>query len=468
MIRNSYRNIPYRKKQTQYLMSVFIVCLSFSLVFLFYDDGPPKPPFPDSFSSIDCRYVNFRKYNDRSGQFDFYFDIQPSIEYPPEYLPYFIKIQFFIDGAMANFTAKQFQNITQTDNLLKVSFNTPLTGPADYCLRCLNRLIMSGKVEMKPPVVLPNDRSYSYHIPNSSIAMSDVCIEYEKFLYFNDFPAYLNELYFDNKTFRFEFLQYPFSAYVKMKNVTVHDNVSFLISPFHKIPWKQLFFNVNPIAYELNKRLFAFPDKLQFVFRDDPDMAAAPILSLFSSRNLTKIEDIHCFSNLVITETDSDIPININAKLNYQVVKDFSFTRMRFERNKTVKNRILVQDKYYDPIISRLDIKDCEIISFSPDMDLINASILVSSSNVLIGDHISVLCHLLWMNDDSFVIDLTSPKYSCNRWIDIFSKNSPTKVFSLNNLTTCECPSFQCYPEESEIQFGIDFDKVIQIIKENL
>ena len=168
--------------------------------------------------------------------------------------------------------------------------------------------------------------------------MSDVCIEYEKFLYFNDFPAYLNELYFDNKTFRFEFLQYPFSAYVKMKNVTVHDNVSFLISPFHKIPWKQLFFNVNPIAYELNKRLFAFPDKIQFVFRDDPDMAAAPILSLFSSRNLTKIEDIHCFSNLVITETDSDIPININAKLNYQVVKDFSFTRMRFERNKTVKN----------------------------------------------------------------------------------------------------------------------------------
>ena len=468
MIRNSYKNIPYQKNANQFLFGIFAVCVVFSLAFLFYDDGPPKPPFPDRFSSIDCVGVKFRQLIDRNGQVDLYFNIQPSIEYPPEYLPYFIKAQFLIDEASIIYTAREFQNITQTDNLIKISINTPITGPAKYVFKCLNKYLYSNITSLKPPSILPDDRSYSSHLENSSLSMFDVCLEYEKFLYFTDFPASLNAIEFDNKPFRFEFLQYPFSAYLKQKNVTRKEEVSFLISQFHKKPWKQLFFNVNPISFELNKRLFAYPDKAQFVFREEPDISAEPILSLFSSRNSTKIEDIHCFSELVMTETDSDVNISQDATLLYQITKDFSFTRSRFERKPTISRRILVQDKYYDPLISRLDIKDCEIISFSPDMDLINSSLLVSSAKILIGDHISVLCHLLWMNADSIVIDITSHKYSCNRWIDIFSKNSPAKIFSINNMTTCACPTFQCYPEESEIQFGVDFDKVIQIIKENL
>ena len=472
MIVNSYRNLPFSPTATKYLIFILSSCITFALVLLFFDEGPPKPPFSPTFTSFDCRPVEFRKLNDRNGQVDVYFDYMPFIEYPEEYLPYFIKLSFYIDGALINYTAKEFKNITKTGNVLKVSVDMPYTGHARYAFYCLNMQKYVNSTQFNPPKIFNSELSYSSHTPNYSLSMNKVCLEYDKFLYFTENQnARKDTLAFDNQAFRFEFLRWTFSPYLKLKNVTETKELSLMISHFQKEPWKQLFYNVNPIAVEVNQRLSFYPNRVQFLFRNEVDNSSKPILALFSNRNLSVVDKIHCFSELIMTDTFSNRTINNSTppySFDFFVNKDFSFTRCRFERSKAIKNRIIIQDNYYQMIKSKLDDNEYEILSLSPDLDLINASKLVSSCRFLIGDHISVLCHLLWMNSDTFVIDMTSHKYSCNRWIDNFAKNSQTKVISLFNTTNCQCHNFECYPEQREFQYGIDFDRIREIIKENI
>ena len=472
--KNYYKLLPEQKKSTRYYV-VIIFCFALSIVLLLFDKGAPCPPFDESFQSIDCDSIYFYQYIDRNGQLDFAFNTTDTIEYIPEYLPYFINIEISTEGASFKYSGKQLKNISYNDDLIYVSLDHSFSGFSNIHFNCLRQKLMDINTLIAPIEIYEPDHSFADSIHTEALSLHNVCLEYEKFLYFTSIMGDMSSVPFDQEPFRFEFLQWPLSAYLDHKSVNMTQGISYMLSEYEQIAWKQLLFNINPLLNDIKKRLKNKVNSSHFIFRHDPDLVSIPILNKikeklskkkpFQTSNIQKLEPIQCFDELVMTKTHSMSNVKNDETMKQALELDFSLTKKIFKEGAMKNDLILIPPKYIETF--RFHMPHFEFVPFEPNKSFLELANLASQAHIMIGDHISSLIFSLFMSEKSTVIDITPTSFSCNRWIDNFPTSA--KVISLFNDSTCSCQQFSCYLESNDlIDNTIDYNELQGIIRNNL
>ena len=475
--KNFYKLLPQTKKTKAYKIFVSI-CFLVAIYLFISDKGAPCPPFENSsFETIDCNSLSFNKINDRKGQIDFIFNAEQTLEYIPEYLPFFIQIKLKTEDANFTYSGKLLKNITydETEKLLSASVMHSFSGLSNIKFTCLNKEIGSIGVNLKPIQIYEKDHSFADALHTESLLLHNVCLEYEKFLYFTSIKGDMPSVPFDSDAFRFEFLQWPLSAYLNHKNVNLTKGTSFMLSNYHKEAWKQLLFNINPLLNDIQKQAInKNSTEMHFIFRKEIDKKALPILRKLEKRleikstdrdNIQALDPIQCFDDLIMTKTKSNVQLSDNKIVNESLHFNFSLTKKLFRKGKMENKLIVVPTKYLD--IFKNNMKDFNFIGFNEHQSFSELVDLASKANILIGDHLSTLLFSLFLNEKATLIDITPSSFSCNRWIDSYPTDA--KVISIFNDSSCACDSFSCYLAENKlIDNTIDYNELSQIIRNNL
>lgn len=445
MIENHYQSIRKQGPGIKYWIYI-LTCIAIAVLLYFFDKGAPLPPFDNNFQSIDCTSVKYKDSVDRNGQIDFQFYTDESVEFPPEYLPYFMTVDIKTEKTEFKYSGDQIENMTRDSSTMQFSVQHTFSGRSQFWIKCLEKNIALVQKNLSTIEIKTDDYSYSNELYPHAQTMCDACLEYEKFLYFTQIMGNLDAINFNKKPFRFEFLKWPLSAYLNHKNVVRTNGTSYMIAPFHKELWKRILFNINPIAYEMGNRSLAnFMQETLFIFRDDPDPFATKSLSHFSSKPPMKLDPIQCFKELVMTHTNNWAGVHDKEEMDYALSIDFDFLRMRFPRKKTVPGYIAAPSKYAQTLKTMLP--NSAIYTIRDDIDAVVAAEQVSKAKVLVGDHISSLINIVWMNKGSTVVDLSSESYSCNPWIKNLAQRLGINYYRAHESDKCECNDWSCYPE---------------------
>jgi hypothetical protein len=99
-------------------------------------------------------------------------------------------------------------------------------------------------------------------------------------------------------------------------------------------------------------------------------------------------------------------------------------------------------------------------------MELTKTADVVTSSVILIGNHLTNLVNMVWLIPNSLaVIDLSPQHLSCNRWAErLAAQNNLTYFEVIPHLETCPCATFECYPQG----IGDNQDVDVEALKEKI
>ena len=450
---------PYNLK---YFFIVYFSIIFYIIINLF-NKGPPLPPFSKDFTSIDCHSLKFNKLIDYNGKLEFSFFALPSIEYPPEYLVYFLTVEIISENASFNYTGDFITFPQRDENYLNFTLFHSFAGNSLISVKCLNNIITNFNTKLNNIEIVEESYSSSDFSNYNNVKFHNVCLEYEKFLYFTQIMGNRPSVPFDNDQLRFEFLKWPLSAYLDHKKVNLTHEISYLIAPFYEEHWKNILFNLLPLTLSIEEQKGSFYNNSLFIFRKEPNINSFKTLSYFSQHKPIKLHDIMCFSTLLLTKTKSNIQMNNNLIEN-SLNLNMNFLRNQIKRNFTIKKRIVIDENLFDELDEKIKNK-FELIPIKQSLDLIDIIQLVSSAEILIGNHINNLIHLIWLNENSIIIDATPKDYSCNNWINNLSKKFNLNLIKLFNNTNCNCNNFNCLPSLiNEIDINLIYEKILEII----
>ena len=454
------------KKKAGFFSKVFTLVSIFLVIILSYTDkGPPLPPFRQDFESFDCHLIEFERFRDRNGQLDFFFRTAPSVEYPPEYLPHFINISIETGPVSISYSGDQIENVTRTSHEISFSIDHTFAGESRITASCLHGKAKTLEGTLGDIVIHKPQYSTSDSPGYDHAKFHDVCLEFEKFLYFVTVVGKRPPVDFDDGTLRFEMLKWPLENYLRHKKVEMMKMTCFLVAPINKTPWKCILLTLIPLALSV-KRNENNPNNVLFIFRKQVPSNAADVIGFLSKNVPVKLDDIMCFPTLLMTNTYENFDPAFN-RINEMLDMDLRPLRENIERSKTVPRTIVIAENLY-PLLEN-DLKNLSDVSLAKlkENDNLKAAIrMVSSANIFIGDHISYLMHAIWLNSNSStVIDLTKKEYICNHWLKKLSKKIGINYVSFENEDDkCECKDFRCYPF-SPVQPEIDKEKVIKEVK---
>ncbi|KAH0785476.1 hypothetical protein GPJ56_010611 [Histomonas meleagridis] len=432
------------------------------------DKGPLLPPFPSKLDSIDCHSLNLTNIEDRGGEIDFVFEAQQSIEYPPEYLPHFISIKVETDPVVMRYSGDQIKNVARDDHRISFTVEHTFAGQSKITTQCLHNKQQSITKDLKDVVLKKPEYSTSDHPGTDHAKFHDVCLEYEKFLYFIPIYGDRPSVPFDNDNFRFEMLRWPIlNGYLDHKKVKHTMKTCFLVAPFPTEAWKTVLVSLIPLTKSV-VRNEPNPDKVLIVFRKTIPDNANQVLKFLSPNAPVKLDDIMCFETLLMTSTYSD-RVNSNQiqdALN-GFIDDVPLLRQKIGLDQTKKKKIIITDTLYPAIYDPIKQKfaDCEIVELSQSGNIQEIIHQTSESQILIGDHISSLIHMAWLGSaKSAVIDVSHADYACNPW---FKNVADSLNISYYRTQKCNnaCNDFSCYPSTDK-KYNIDIEKIIKIISE--
>ena len=200
------------------LTALFI--LFTSLIAYTLDSGPILPPFPKDFDSIDCNSVQLKQVIDSKGMLYFIFTANPSVEYPPEYLPNFITMSVRTGPCFMRYGGEQIQKIYRNETTINITIYHTFAGRSVVSAKCLNHELQSFNINISDVSAQNKKKEYSTSdiTEYDHAKFRDVCLEYEKFLYF--IPVYGDRpsVPFDNDNSRFEMLKWPYlNPYMEFK-----------------------------------------------------------------------------------------------------------------------------------------------------------------------------------------------------------------------------------------------------------
>ncbi|EAY14507.1 hypothetical protein TVAG_388370 [Trichomonas vaginalis G3] len=461
MLDNRIRNHKKKVLHSKHYSLILVSSIILAATIYYLDGGPLNPPFPKDFQSIDCKSVKFRSLIDREGYLDFIFKSDDTIEYPAEYLPYFVNANIRTKISKIDYEPKYVENISRSSDTFQFSIDHTQNGPSTVQIRCLNTPLIDVKRDFK--FIRNHSTKYSYanFFGKSGIELNHVCLEYQKFLYFTKVMSPIIWIPFDQTSFKFEYLNWPLQPYLDHKNVTEDQGVSYMVSPLSGEPWKQLLFYILPISRDFKARV-DYSTNPQFIFKDEVDERAAPLLKYFSTKPPMKLVDIQCFDQLIMTETFSSMSVHNQSMMDYINTLDINYVTKRIGSKPMDKGKFLIQSNLLPKVKdSKSNLKP--IYSNEQINKLIDE---ISSANVLIADHISILVFSVFMGPQSVVIDLTDLNHACNKWFDTYYSHSRAKIIKVYNSTECLSPNFSDYPETSESDQDIDGKLLDSIIKD--
>ena len=469
---------PAKKKNRIPLKSFYFTTFSIiisSLIYIFHR-GPPLPPFQYNDAMIDCHSLSYINSSANDNIINFYLHESETIQYPPEYVPYYISLQTNTKDIVLQFSKAQLKNMSLIDGILKFSLPHPVSGLINVTFQCLGNTFHSDFVKLDK-VNDTDDHTYStlrFHEDENYTTMTNVCLEDGKFLFFAQQPGYSERIPFNQSTIKFEILPLVLPAYLNLKNITRTNETSLLLPPFDNSPWKSVLFNLLPIAQALedekNSRHFE-TKKINFLFRDIPLKGSGDIVKRFSSIQPAKVKEIQCFKRIIIPSsyTDALTAGDPDAIIKQALNNNFTYLRNSFVNAQIQNYKIALPNCFKDLEETITEIcPQCSISIIPTRMEIPKIADLVGSSQILIGNHISNLIHMIWLTPyKTAVLDLTSEHYSCNHWARNLSNNLNISYFNIykDGTDNCKCKTFICYPKGPGDNPQVDIDKFKELFK---
>lgn len=455
-----------------YSLVFSLVAILFSVFLYVLDRGPALPPWGGKFESIDCHSVELESYKDRGGFIDLRFRSLPSVEYPPEYLPHFLSVQIETPPTKMQYSGDHITNITRTNDHIQFSVVHTWAGPSTITARCLNNkpMVLSG--DLSDITNWVPEYSRSDHPGNDHAKFHDVCLEYEKFLYFVQIKGDRPAVPFDNESLRFEMLKWPLEAYRKHKNVSQTQRVCFLVAPLEKVTWKMMVLTMIPLAVSVERNSVATKKNRDplFIFRKQIPAGAPDALKLLSPSAPVTLDDIMCFDTLLMTATYSTMTIErLENSLKMGVRALRKLVLVDKNESSSSEPTIAIAENLWDvlegPIKERLPNIRCERVGTGEEhVDKLRET--VGRSSILIGDHISSLIHMAWLNESATVLDVTPQEYACNPWAEDMAKDIGLSYRSMFKGSNCMCANFECYPMKGQEPMASDYDIVVdEVVK---
>jgi len=438
----TYKNrCPYSPK---YLIPLFIITLC-SILLYSIDNGPPLPPFEKGFQSIDCDSLKFSKIEDHGGKLVFYFYAQPSVEYPPEYLVYFLSAEFQSNNLSFFYSGDNVYDPFRQGETLKFSIYHSFSGPTNISFKCLGRNLSTMQTVLKKVEHIEKHFSSSEYTQHNHAKFYDACLEHEKFLYFTQIMGNLTSIPFNNGFLRFEFLKWPITGYLDHKKVNMTQTTCFLVAPPPVEPWKRLLFHYLPISQSLQENGMVIFNSTQFIFLKEPDPKSSSFLSLFSSNPPIQLHSIQCFDKLLLTKSYSNPTINQNTT-EMAFSQDFSYMRKWIPKSKLNPKLIAVDEAIFEELEDKFK-GNLTIVPIKMDADIQTIGKLVSSAQVLIANHPNLLMNMILMTNGSTVLDISPPGEFCHNYPNVVSSKIGVKYLYLNGESNCRCSEFSCLKE---------------------
>lgn len=457
-----------QSNNSNFMPYTFVIGAVLAVLFYLVDPGSPSPPFYEPINTVDCTEVDLANFTNDDGKIYMSLTYHESIEFIPEYLPHFIHGDFYNRRLTYNYTGINIDNITMDHSFVNFSLYLPMAAEGTFHINCGQKQI--AKYDLNLSYIRNFNYKYStiafpYGKPNH---FRNICYIEEKTPFFIDTIENFNLTNISNYFLNFTYFQCPFKHFAEhFKSNKVKGGVIFL-SDFNMHPWKQLLFNYNPISEAFSMMNAIDSGEIRFVYLQEPSAMTKKLLKPFGNRPMEFYTNNTCYENVFVPKMKTNISFSEDQRLiNECINSNFSNFRQRMKINPMIENVIVTTEKFesfakeYFPnyIISKINY-------ITPVQE---ASSIASTAKIFISDHISTLVHTIFMNEGSVVVDLTPPEYSCNRWLDKYSKNVPAKIYSYSKTDECFCGDWECYPEWSmQSNYTIDFEKVAKDVKELL
>lgn len=455
-------NDSKKSKQSSYGWIFAIASIIVAIGLGAIDKGPPLPPWKDDFDSFDCHSVEFDRLQDRNGFLDFVFKASPSIEYPPEYLPHFISLNIRTRDATMKYSGDFMTNHSRTESNLQFSLEHPFAGESEFDIKCLKRHLKSFKQNLNEITHYTIDYSRS-QVPYDDYAkFNDVCLEYEKFLFFTPIKGDHPSVKFDQGSMRFELLNMRLKDYLAHKKVSMTNGNSFLVAPFSDDIAHMILFSLGPLARSV-KRNSENPALVVIRKREQPGYN--PIFQKFSGKPSVKLADIMCFQTLLMTSTFSNVGSSYNL-YDQELELDFKPVRERFTSVPITKNKIaLTSDLHVHLEAVKNACKECEVIEYNMT-NLFEVVEKVQDANILIGNHLGNLAASVFLAPNATVINASPQEFICNEKIKKFITNMGLSYIPITeNTDGCSCKEFRCYPPKPSGAHSIKDDNLANVIK---
>lgn len=443
------------------------VMVLLAAIFYVFDAGPVIPPFKKGFTSLDCHMLSFHSVSTRYGAIDVHCNISEAIEFPIEYIPHFISVKTVTDGNSLPYHKNNLVNMSRVGDSVNFSIPHTLAGHVSVTLKCLSKPFAAFDLDFTEVNSTDNEHYSMKLLTGNELArFGNVCMEYDKMLFFSPTPGTGVDMNFTTPM-RFEIIGWSLAGYLNMKNITRTNETAFIVSAFDPVPWKTILFNLQPIAQSLeDTENLTNPKRSLFFFRDFPPKGSGEIIKRLSATPGSKMKDIACFKTLVFPAMRNGV--SDTASIETALASNFSALRKHFTKGGLPQHKIVIASSvsHIEPIVKEM-YPNWTVLVLSSRTELTRAVDAVSTSTVLIGNHISNLIHMIWMSPGrSSVIDLSPDTISCNRWAEAVAKRANISYHSLSAAPeSCACSNFDCYPRGAGENQTIDTDRFRQALQ---
>jgi hypothetical protein len=132
-------------------------------------------------------------------------------------------------------------------------------------------------------------------------------------------------------------------------------------------------------------------------------------LRLLSASKPVKLDNIMCFDTLLMTATFSKLD-NREVRMRHTLGLDLASLRRRIPRMPVAQWRVVLSENLWNRL-------EFQIKNQLPQVELVRLNATDDNLAGHIGDHISSIIHILWLNaNETTVFGLTHQDYACNRW----------------------------------------------------
>lgn len=423
------------------------IAVFLTFILLIGDHGPPIPPFRYTNGSLDCVTTKLTRLVEKNGLLSYTFSIEDPIEYPEEYLPNFMKIWVESQPFTFYYDSSTFLNYQRSRT--EMSFEIPLqVSNDDVVIKsfCLNNQLDIRHIDVTRPASRVQHVTTIRNLTGVGVHIRNIC-------YINGFVDLLTkskkvssrDLTFNGTPLNSTFLISSYREYREYLNIT-NDIKAVIIQNVDHTHWKQILFTLAPLA-ELMKEV---PGRVNLYYFTKPLKTGLDSLKTFVNSQPKHFEGDMCFSDLMWLSTHENPSLNDHAQMDFALSNDFSLLRERIVKSESARKRIVLAPSLHTlENVTKEICPDCDVIVAYIKTDINQYANLISTANVFVGDHLTNLIHMIWLEpDNSTVIDLSPPNLSCNPWAASLAKRSGLNYIQLNSPSPseCSCSTFECYP----------------------
>lgn len=374
----------------------------------FFDPGPLLPPFTKEIKSIDCRFINVTNMSALNGEATLSLDIVQSFEYPTEYLPHFINISLFTKFSRHTISSRDYYQFQKKNKSVSFSFKIPVGGQTTYEVKCLGDTSHQNSTFLPNPANYSDSMSSAYFPDDDSVWLTNFCFVDGRFLVFGKIDGGFYSLPLNNSVIEIVRSSHKIQNYVSYKNYSINNQTHHLLFDYDMAHWRQILLSLGPLS-RVAKANRAIMNKL-LMWGFSPKGCATPLKPLFANPP-SKIKNGTCYGKMIFPMIDPIFEIKDNNRMQSVLKHNLSGLRSAYIKEQPNGTIVAIANelKFLNPIIMEV-CPNCTIEEIYPLVGLMSTARKVGLSRILIGNHLTNLIHMVWMEPNiSVVLDITPP-----------------------------------------------------------